>query len=91
MFDDRERRRRFVDEMTDGGFTLATLERWFNASAMAADDAPLAEPTQRNLQAAHDLLDNLGTAPLEQIDAQSARTASRADGAERAGHGLHIV
>ena len=73
MFDDRERRRRFVDEMTDGGFTLATLERWFNASAMAADDAPLAEPTQRNLQAAHDLLDNPGIAPLERITTRNLR------------------
>ncbi|CAB3671079.1 hypothetical protein LMG22037_01966 [Paraburkholderia phenoliruptrix] len=73
MFDDRERRRRFIDDMTEGGFTLAALESWFNASGMAAADAARAEPTARHLQAAHDLLANPGIAPLDRITTRNLR------------------
>ncbi|CAH2913803.1 MAG: FIG00461906: hypothetical protein [uncultured Paraburkholderia sp.] len=73
MFDDRERRRRFIDDMTEGGFTLAALESWFNASGMAAADAARAEPTARHLQAAHDLLANPGIAPLDRITTHNLR------------------
>ncbi|WP_025597676.1 hypothetical protein [Burkholderia sp. WSM2230] len=73
MFDDPQRRRRFVDDMTKDGFTLAALERCFNASGMAADDPARAEPARRNLQAAHDLLANPGIAPLERITTHNLR------------------
>jgi|GEM_PF-3524415 len=73
MFDDPQRRRRFVDDVTSGGFTLAALERCFNASGMAADHPARAEPAQRNLQAAHDLLDNPGIAPLQRITTHNLR------------------
>uniref|UniRef100_E1TI59 Uncharacterized protein n=1 Tax=Burkholderia sp. (strain CCGE1003) TaxID=640512 RepID=E1TI59_BURSG len=73
MFDDPQRRRRFVDDVTSSGFTLAALERCFNASGMAADHPVRAQPAQRNLQAAHDLLDNPGIAPLQRITTHNLR------------------
>ncbi|WP_027210499.1 hypothetical protein [Burkholderia sp. WSM2232] len=73
MFDDPQRRRRFVDDVTSGGFTLAALERCINASGMAADHPARAQPAQRNLQAAHELLGNPGIPPLQRITTHNLR------------------
>jgi hypothetical protein len=81
LFDSRERRDAFVQEMTHGapgdaaksGFTLAALERWTAASGMHQDHPAIAAQLREKIDGARKLTTQPGIAPLERISTENLR------------------